>query len=135
MTRPARSAPMQPGHAERGIAAQFERIAEVVVEAPQDGVHAAQSAERLEEHGVAAHREVVALDQRHAELAREIGVLEIGLVVGAGREDDGERRFVAGSVQQALRASAPKNPRTRRTAMSGMASGCTCSRISRFSSA
>ena len=49
----------QPGHAERGIAAQLERIAEVVVEAAQDGVHAAQPAERLEEHRVAAHREIV----------------------------------------------------------------------------
>ena len=74
---------MQARNAECGVTAQFERIAEVVVEAAQDGMHAAQSAERLEEHRVAAHREVVAFDQRHAELAREIGVLEIGLVVRA----------------------------------------------------
>ena len=100
------------GHAQRGIAAQFERIAEVVVEAAQDGVHAAQSAERLEEHRVAAHREIVALDQRHAELAREIGVLEIGFVVGAGREDDGERRLVARGVQHlfAQRAEESAHP-------------------------
>ena len=93
---------MRPGHAERGIAAQLERIAEVVVEAAKDGVHAAQSAERLEVHRVAAHGEIVAFDQRHAELAREVGVLEIGFVVGAGREDDGERRLVARGVEHAF---------------------------------
>ena len=38
----------QAGHAERRIAAQLERIAEVVVEAAQDGVHAAQAADRLQ---------------------------------------------------------------------------------------
>jgi hypothetical protein len=73
MTRPARSA-QQTRHAQRRVAAQLERIAEVVVEAAQDGMHAAQSTERLEEHRVAAHREVVPFDQRHAELARQVGV-------------------------------------------------------------
>ena len=41
---------------------------------------------------VAAHREVVALDQRHAELAREVGVLEVGFVERARREDHRQRR-------------------------------------------
>ena len=44
------------------------------------GVHAAQSAEGLQEQGVAAHRQVVALDQRQPELPRQIGMLEVGLV-------------------------------------------------------
>ena len=127
----------QPGHAERRVAAQLERIAEVVVEAAQDGVHAPQAAERLQVHRVAAHREVVAFDQRHAELAREEGVLEIGLVVRAGREDARPAaprlrpRRSAARCAQAAEESAHAPHRTCR----GMASACTCSRISRFSSA
>ena len=121
--------------AERRVAAQFQRIAEIVVEAPQDGMHAAQSAQRLEEHRVAAHREVAAFDQRHAELAGEVGVFEVGLVVGtraSGSPPAAPRRRRRSAARRAAR---PKKPRTRRTAMSAIGSGCTCSRISRFSSA
>ena len=39
-----------------------------------------------------AHGEVAALDEREAEIAREIGVLEVGLVVGARREQHDARR-------------------------------------------
>ena len=39
-----------------------------------------------DEHAVVAHREVFALDQQEAEIAREIGVLEIGLVHRPGRQ-------------------------------------------------
>ena len=85
----------QAGDAERRIAAQFERIAVVVVEAAQDRVHALQAAQRLEVDGVAAHGQVLPLDEREAEVAREIGVLEIGLVVRPRRQQDGERRLVA----------------------------------------
>jgi hypothetical protein len=55
----------QPCHAERGVAAQLERIAVVVVEAPQDRVHAAQAASSVfSQTVIAADGEVAALDQR-----------------------------------------------------------------------
>jgi hypothetical protein len=54
-------------------------------------MHAAKTAKRFQIHRVAAHGEVMTLHERHAELAREIGVLEIGFVVRARREDDGKR--------------------------------------------
>jgi hypothetical protein len=49
----------QAGNAERRIAAQFERIAVVVVEPAQDGVHAAQAAERPQVDALAAHRQIL----------------------------------------------------------------------------
>ena len=71
------------GDAERGVGAQLERIAVVVVLAAHDRVHALQAVDRLQPDAVVAHREVAALDQREAEVAREQRVLEVGLVVRA----------------------------------------------------
>ena len=50
-----------------------------------------QARERLQIDAVVAHGEVVALDERDAEVAREIGVLEVGLVVRPGREQHDAR--------------------------------------------
>ena len=44
--------------------------------APHDGVDRPEAADSLQEHGLVAHRQVGALDEREAEIAREIGVLE-----------------------------------------------------------
>jgi hypothetical protein len=49
----------QAGHAEGRVGAQLDRVAEVVVEAAQDGVHALEARDGLEEDGVVAHREVL----------------------------------------------------------------------------
>ena len=43
-------------------------------------------------HALAAHREVSALDERQAQIAREVGVFEVGLVVWAGRQQHDARR-------------------------------------------
>ncbi len=59
-TLPARARIEQAGHAERRVAAQLERVAEVVVQAAQDHVHALEAAQRLEEDAVVAHRQVAA---------------------------------------------------------------------------
>ena len=87
-TLPARDRFHQPGDAEQRVAAQLERIAEVVVEPAEDDVDRLQAVERLEEHAAVAHGQVAALDEREAEIAREVGVLEVGLVVRAGRQQD-----------------------------------------------
>ena len=76
----------QARHAQHRVLAQFERIAEVVVLAAHDQVHRQQAAERLEVDAIVADRQVAAFDQRVAEVARQEGVLEVGLVVRAGRQ-------------------------------------------------
>ena len=73
-------------HAERRFAEEFERVAPAIVLATQDHVDGQQAVERFQEDAFVAHGEVGALDERHAEVAREVGVLEVGLVVGTGRQ-------------------------------------------------
>jgi hypothetical protein len=85
----------QAGNAQRRVAAQFERVAEVVVEPAQDGVHAAQAVECLQVDAFATHRQVLPFDQREAEIAGEVGVFEVGFVVGARRQQHDQRRLVA----------------------------------------
>ena len=82
----------QAGDAERGIGAQLERIAVVVVLAAHDRVDALQAVDRLQPDAVVAHRQVAALDEREAEVAGEQRVLEVGLVVRPRREQDDPRR-------------------------------------------
>ena len=76
----------QAGHAERRVRAQLERIAEVVVQPPQDGVDALEAGQRLEIDAVLAHGEVAALDEGEAEVAGQVRVLEVRLVVRARRQ-------------------------------------------------
>ena len=78
----------QSGHAEQRVAAHLKRIAEGICDAAQNHVHLAQAFEGFHEHPSVAHGEILTLDQREAEQSREISVLEVGLVAGAGREQD-----------------------------------------------
>ena len=75
-TRLARTACSKSGDTEGRVRSQFERIAEIIVQPAVDGMHAAQAAQGLEEHGVVAHREVPPLDQRKAQVARQESVFE-----------------------------------------------------------
>ena len=80
------------GDAERGVGAQLERVAVVVVLAANDGVHALEAADRLEPDAVVAHGEVASFHQREAEVARQQRMFEVGLVVGPRREQHDARR-------------------------------------------
>ena len=95
ITLPARITCKQARHADGRVGAQFHRIAEGVVQAPQQHVHAFEPGEGLEVQLVVAHREVLALDERHAEIAREKCVLEEGLAEWPGREERDVRRALA----------------------------------------
>ena len=44
-----------------------------------------QALQRFEKQVLVAHRQVAALDQGQAQVARQVGVFKIGFVVGAGR--------------------------------------------------
>ena len=81
----------QAWNAQHRIAAQFERIAEVIVLAAHDDIDGKQPAQRFQEHAVVAHREIAALDQRVAEVAGEKGVFEIGLVIRTRRQQHDAR--------------------------------------------
>ena len=56
-------------------------------------MHTPQAAERSEIDAIAAHRQVLSFDQGKTEIARQIGVFEVGFVVGARRQQDDQRRF------------------------------------------
>ncbi len=94
----------QPRHAQGRIAAQLQRIAEVIVQASQDGVHPLQSRERLQVHRVVAHREVRALRERHAQLPCQVGMFKIGLVERTRRQHHGQRALPRIDVFQQLHA-------------------------------
>jgi len=82
----------QPRHADGGIGPQFHRVAECVVQPAQQAVHAFQPAQRLQVQHVVAHREVFALHERQAQVAREKHVLEVGLAEGPRRQKRDVRR-------------------------------------------
>ena len=92
----------QARHAEHRVVAQFQRVAKIVVHAAQDHIHAVEAAQGFQKDAVVAHGQVLALDEHVAEVAREIGLLEIGFVVRAGREHDD-----AGIVRLARRETRP----------------------------
>ena len=74
------------GHAEVGIGPEGQWIEKIVVDAPVDDIHALEALGRAHHEEVIHHCQVAALDEFHAHLLRQEGVLEIGRVVNAGRE-------------------------------------------------
>ena len=84
------------------------RIEEVVVDAPVDDVHRLKPVDGVGKDAVVLDHEIAALDQRHAHLARQKHVLEVGGIVDAGRQQhdtrivDAGRRHLAQLAQQAL---------------------------------
>ncbi len=101
----------QARNAERRVAAQLYRIAEVIIEAAKNRVHTAQSTERLQVNRLAAHGEVRAFGERQSKLAREIGMLEVGLVERAWSQQNGQRFLVrlADAGKQALAQAAEES--------------------------
>ena len=73
-------------HAEPRAGVEFERIGVIRIDAPPDHVGALQSGDRAHMDFAVAHGQIAALDKQKAEIAGEIGLFEIGLVVGAGRQ-------------------------------------------------
>ncbi len=79
------------GDPELGLRVELERVAVRVVDAAQDDVDRLALPERAHPHAPAADRQVGPLDERVPERRREHRVLEGGLVVRAGAEDDDAR--------------------------------------------
>ena len=107
------------GDAQHRVAAERERVEEIVVDAPVDHVHALGAARRLHVDRIVAHEQVLALDQFDAHLLREERVLEVRGVPGAGGQDRDGRLDVLGReaaqvVEQDVRIMLDRTHRLRR---------------------
>ena len=78
----------QPGDPEDRVGSEHDRVEEVVVDAAVDHVDALEAVGGAHRHDVVVDDEVATLDQLHAHLPGEEGVLEVGGVVHARREHD-----------------------------------------------
>ena len=78
----------QPGHAEGGIGTEVERVEEVVVDAPIDHVDPLGPLGGAHVDELVLDEQVTPLDQLDAELVGQEGMLVIGRVVHAGREQN-----------------------------------------------
>jgi hypothetical protein len=74
----------QARHAEPGVCAELERVAEPRIGPPQDHVDALELAERAHPDPALTHRQVCTLHQRVPQMGSQIGVLEGGLAPRAG---------------------------------------------------
>ena len=81
-------------HADQGLGIERLRVEEQVVDAPVDDVDPLGAVDRAHVAAVVVGDEQIgALHQLHARLPREIGMLEIGGVVDAGRQQHDERHL------------------------------------------
>ena len=79
----------QPGNAQRAIAAKFQRIAEIRIDAAENRRHPLQPRQGFEKDFGIAHHQIIAFDQGQAQIMGEIDMLEIGFVIGTGRQQHG----------------------------------------------
>ena len=89
---------------QQGIAAQFQRIAETVIQTAQDHIDRFQATQRLEIHAAIEHSQIRAFDQREAPLPRQERMFEVGFVVRAGRQQNDRRirALISGERQQGI---------------------------------
>ena len=73
-------------HAEAGLGVELERIGEIAVDAAPDHVRPLQPGNGAHVDFAIAHRKVAAFDEQKAEIAGEIGLLEIGFVERTRRQ-------------------------------------------------
>ena len=76
----------QARHTQGGVGAQFQWVQVLVINPLEQAVHRHQALEGFEEKRLVAHDQVAAFDQAQAQVARQVSVLKISLVVGAGRQ-------------------------------------------------
>ena len=68
----------QAGDAQARTRIELQRIAEIGIEPAQQHLGPLQAGDRADEDAIVARGQILALDQQQAEIAREIGVLEVG---------------------------------------------------------
>ena len=62
----------QAGHAQKRIAAQFQRIAEAIIHPAQNNIDLLQPVDSLQIHASVAHRKIGSSDQREPQVSRDI---------------------------------------------------------------
>ena len=118
VTLPCRSAPTRPGRAEARAGVELERIGEGGVEAAPEHADRPEAGDGAHHHPAVLDGEVLALEQHEAEIAGDVGVLEIGVVERAGRQDGDARVAVVAAGPGARRGSSRKKPASRWTFVS-----------------
>ena len=83
----------QAGHTQGGVGAQLQRVEVVVIYPFEQAVHRHQALEGFEVQVVVAHQQVAAFHQTQAQVASQVGMLEIGFVVWAWGEQGQVRVF------------------------------------------
>ena len=135
-TRPARTAPSKPGTPSAESARSSSGSQKSSSSRRRIACTRRRPGQRLQEHAVVAHRQVLAVHQRQSELAREIGMLEVGFVERARGQYHHQRR--AAVVRHAASGSGAAYGRTRSAAgcRARLTSpGSTRAMMARFSSA
>src|SRR6202035_3349990 len=77
---------------------ELERIEKIGIDAAEQHVEPLEACDRADMDAIAGDREVVALDQQEAEIARQRRMLEIGLAERAGCEQADARLVAVGAV-------------------------------------
>ena len=86
----------QARHAQCGVGTQLQWVAPAIVQTAQYAVHRLQALHRLHEQSLLAHHQVAAFHQWQPQVARQVGMLEIGFAIGPGRQQHDTRRGAAG---------------------------------------
>ncbi len=93
-------------HAEQRVGPELQRVDEVVVEAPVDGVGALEPARGAHVQDVVADDQIRGLDELDAHLPRKERVLEVGGVGGPGSPHHDRRLALGGRSDRAQRTAA-----------------------------
>ena len=90
--------------AQQRIAAQLERIAEGVVDAPQDHIDRFQTAKRFEIYTTIEHGQIRPFNQRETPLRGKERMFKVGFVMRPGREKNDRRirPLISGQREQRL---------------------------------
>ena len=87
VTQPWRSAPTRPGVPSRELRVELERVGEGGVEAAPEHADRPEAGDGAHHDPAVLDGQVLALEQHEAEVAGDVGVLEIGVVERARRQD------------------------------------------------
>ena len=109
-----RSTSIRPGTPSCEDASSSSGSSEIGIDPAQQHVEPLQPGDGADMDAVAADGEIVALDQQEAEIARQRGVLEIGLAEGARRQQADARLVAVGAGAQRRRGTPRRTaPRAR----------------------
>ena len=110
VTLPCRAALTSPGVPRCELLVEFQRIGEIRIEPAPEHIDRHQAGDGPHHHLAALDREVLAFQQPEAEIARDIGVLEIGFVQRTGGQDAKPGSHHSRACRSAYRGSAGRSP-------------------------